>query len=89
MDQKTESGPGIERFRTFDPKSPPGKATDSGIPLKESVVFVVGGGNYAEKESIELWANSQVNKKQIIYGATEIISPDDFLEGLNVLAKKR
>ncbi|KAH3678969.1 hypothetical protein WICMUC_001337 [Wickerhamomyces mucosus] len=49
----------------------------------ESVVFVVGGGNYLEYQNLQEWAvskTSQGNNKSVVYGSNEIFSPSDFLK---------
>ena len=89
MEGKSESGSGVDRFCTFDPKAPPGKPSDGTVASKEAVVFMVGGGNYLERESLDLWATSQSKAKQIVYGATEMISAETFIEQLTALAKKQ
>ncbi|CCH41634.1 Syntaxin-binding protein 2 [Wickerhamomyces ciferrii] len=54
----------------------------------ESVVFVVGGGNYLEYQNLQEWANlatSQGNSKSVIYGSTQIYSPTSFLKEISSL----
>ncbi|KAK6455303.1 vesicle trafficking protein Sly1 [Scheffersomyces xylosifermentans] len=54
----------------------------------ESLVFVIGGGNYLEYQNLQEWAN-QPNKpsKKVIYGSTDIMSANDFLLECNELGK--
>ncbi|KAI5965867.1 SLY1 [Candida pseudojiufengensis] len=80
----------------FDPKSrggghskPPKRQSYS-----NSIVFVVGGGNYLEYQNLQEWSNNynfnnhgnDLNKtndgsgKNVIYGSTNILSPLEFLK---------
>ncbi|KAK6461917.1 vesicle trafficking protein Sly1 [Scheffersomyces coipomensis] len=69
----------------FDPKSrgghskPPRRQS-----YQESLVFVVGGGNYLEYQNLQEWANIDANRK-VIYGSTEIMAANDFLQECNEL----
>ena len=51
----------------------------------EAVVFVVGGGSYSEYQNIMQYAESC--GKNIIYGATSMISPKDFFQQLKNLSE--
>lgn len=55
---------------------------------QESLVFVVGGGNYLEYQNLQEWS-SEPNKprRKVIYGSTDILSASDFLEECNVLGQ--
>lgn len=88
MEGKTEGASGIDKFRTFDPRSPAGTTSGTIPSSKEAVVFMVGGGNYLERESLELWASSHATIKQVVYGATEMISSEDFIKELTQLTRK-
>ncbi|KAK6200937.1 vesicle trafficking protein Sly1 [Scheffersomyces amazonensis] len=72
----------------FDPKSrgghskPPRRQS-----YQESLVFVVGGGNYLEYQNLQEWAGNEANKK-VIYGSTDIIAATDFLQECNELGKR-
>ncbi|EAZ63254.2 Vesicle trafficking protein Sly1 (Sec1 family) [Scheffersomyces stipitis CBS 6054] len=48
---------------------------------QESLVFVIGGGNYLEYQNLQEWA-SQPNKpnKKVVYGSTSISSASEFLD---------
>ncbi|GME75868.1 unnamed protein product [[Candida] boidinii] len=51
--------------------------------FSESVVFVVGGGNYLEYQNLQEWSNStnnNGNNKLVVYGSTSIITATEFLE---------
>ncbi|KAI8474656.1 MAG: SM/Sec1-family protein [Monoraphidium minutum] len=51
-------GPEFESFAVFDPKLPPGRAglERAKGPFREAVVFMIGGGNYLEREQLAAWA---------------------------------
>ena len=57
-------------------------------PFKEAVVFMIGGGNYLEYESLSLYASKSQPPKNILYGATDIISPEAFAKQLADLGKR-
>lgn len=72
----------------FDPKVTRG--SHSRQPKRqsylESVVFVVGGGNYLEYQNLQEWStlsNNQGNIKKVTYGSTQIYSPKEFLEEIS------
>ncbi|KAJ6247736.1 sec1 family domain-containing protein [Anaeramoeba flamelloides] len=52
-------------------------------PYKEAIVFVVGGGNYLEFQNLHEYSQNQIPKKSIIYGTTDIINADQFLNQFN------
>jgi sec1 family domain-containing protein 1 len=51
-------GPEFETFAVFDPKLPPGRAglERAKGPFREAIVFMIGGGNYLEREQLAAWA---------------------------------
>lgn len=54
----------------------------------ESLVFVVGGGNYLEYQNLTEWANLPNRvAKRIIYGSTDIVTAGDFLGEISELGK--
>ncbi|CAO3652312.1 unnamed protein product [Cunninghamella blakesleeana] len=70
------------------------------VSFQEAIVFVVGGGNYVEYQNLQELASSssssntnmnnysstnQLQKKKITYGATDILSPHQFLQQLSIL----
>lgn len=73
----------------FDPYSIRGN--HSKVPKRasynESIVFVVGGGNYLEYQNLQEWnlslnADSSTTgvRRSVIYGSTSIVNPQGFLE---------
>ncbi|KAI3426451.1 hypothetical protein D9Q98_008818 [Chlorella vulgaris] len=88
MDGRT--GPdATDAYAVFDPKGPAGRAQRPPGPFKEALVFMVGGGNYLEAESLSCWASrAQPTPKHIIYGATDLLAGEDFLKQLSSLGYK-
>lgn len=57
-------------------------------PFREAIVFMVGGGNYIEYNSLqELWQRNEV-VKNVIYGATEMLTGSELIEQLALLGQK-
>ncbi|RCK55676.1 Protein SLY1 [Candida viswanathii] len=78
-----------DEYLFLDPKSRGGHSKPpKRQSYQESLVFVVGGGNYLEYQNLEQWA-SDPNKaaKKVIYGSTDIISATDFLQECSNLGK--
>lgn len=51
-------------------------------PIRDAVAFVIGGGCYGEYQNLQMVAN---DRRTIIYGSTELLDPDSFLEQLGQL----
>ncbi|KAJ7541045.1 hypothetical protein O6H91_10G043100 [Diphasiastrum complanatum] len=83
--------PETENYLLFDPKATKGSGgswhTARG-PFKEAIVFMIGGGNYLEYGSLQELAQRQQPAKNIVYGATEILTGEEFLDQLGILGKK-
>jgi len=89
MEMKSELG--VENYCYFDPKIQK-KMRQTAIPrkntpFKESIVFIIGGGNYVEYQNLQEYAKKLPSKK-IIYGSTEIVTASEFLKQLKVLSEK-
>ncbi|KAJ5078191.1 sec1 family domain-containing protein [Anaeramoeba ignava] len=67
-------------FDYLDPKKMPKYQT----PFKSAIVFVVGGGNPSEFINLKQFSDSQQMKRNIIYGSTEIINAQEFLNQLSL-----
>jgi len=52
-------------------------------PFRRSLVFMIGGGNYVEMQSVQEWA--QTRGRQVTYGCTDLVSPEHFVEELRHL----
>ncbi|XP_064624116.1 sec1 family domain-containing protein 1-like [Lineus longissimus] len=81
-------------FRYFDPKLL--RVTDSASiprnrsPFQEAMVFVVGGSNYIEYQNLVDYVKykSGVSAKKITFGATELLTANQFLRQLNQLGEE-
>lgn len=76
--------PETDDFCYFDPRSAKGDGAPAqggaGGAKREAIVFVVGGGNYLEFQSLqELAARNPQMPRTIIYGGTDILSGPDFM----------
>ena len=72
------------QYLYFDPKTgnkpiAPSASRFRG-PFQKCIVFIVGGGCYQEYHNLRSY--SQQKKREIIYGATEMLSPSEFLRQL-------
>jgi len=87
MEQKP--GGVAESYLYLDPKAPqssPGsEAPRIRAPFRRAIAFVVGGGNYAEMQSVQEWA--QAHGRQVTYGSTDLVSPAQFMEELSLLGR--
>lgn len=57
-------------------------------PFKEAIVFMVGGGNYLEYESLSVYASRSTPPKSIVYGATDLLAPEVFAKQLGELGRR-
>jgi len=82
------------RYRYFDPKllRPQDSASAQARPrqpAQDCVVFVVGGGCYAEYSNLRAYGASRASKggpsRRLIYGCTDLMGPTAFLHQLNKL----
>lgn len=87
MDMKPTM-PEVENYLYLDPKiqglqagAIPRKTT----PYRNAIVFTIGGGNYVEYQNLQNMARK--NGKNIIYGSTEILTADHFLQQLDELGR--
>ncbi|KAF8031875.1 hypothetical protein BT93_D0941 [Corymbia citriodora subsp. variegata] len=84
--------PEIDSYLLLDPRAPKsGTGTSSSHlkgPFKEAIVFMIGGGNFVEYESLQELAKHQQPVKHVIYGTTEILTGVEFVEQLTVLGQK-
>lgn len=88
MEQKP--GGVTENYLYLDPKAPPStpgmEAPRLRSPFRRAVAFVVGGGNYTEMQSVHEWA--QKHGRQVTYGSTDLVSPEGFVQELEVLGEQ-
>jgi len=82
MEQKAT--PATENYIYLDPKAVAsaagGEAPRIRGAFRRAFVFVVGGGNYAEMQSVQEWA--QGHGRQVFYGSTDLVSPAQFVDEL-------
>lgn len=80
---------GVDDFLYIDPKrnghvKPKGKVT-----FQDAIVFVVGGGNYLEYQNLKEYAyRSNLVKKRVFYGSTELLTARGFMDQMESLGKK-
>ena len=94
----TQGTPEFDGYAVFDPKAPPGRATLERAkgPFREAMVFMIGGGTYYEREALLAWAqrSSQASMaagqgaRQVVYGATELLTGEEFVQQLNELGRR-
>lgn len=84
-----QGAPEFETFAVFDPKAPAGRSGPERAkgPFREAIVFMIGGGNYLEREVLSSWAARSQPARQIMYGATELLSGDEFAKQLGDLGR--
>ncbi|KAL0698139.1 LOW QUALITY PROTEIN: hypothetical protein Bca4012_054261 [Brassica carinata] len=56
-------------------------------PFREAIVFMIGGGNYIEYNSLQELLQRQEITKNIIYGATELLTGSGLVEQLALLGR--
>jgi hypothetical protein len=79
-----------DTYCTVDPRAKVTDLVDSrGLKYSEVIVFVVGGGCYAEfynlQELRKLSTQAGNTLRQVLYGSTELLSADAFIEQLQAL----
>ena len=59
--------PVFDTFRVFDPRLPPGRAglDRAKGPFREALTFMIGGGNYLEREALVAWASRATPQRQV------------------------
>ncbi|KAJ1932264.1 Vesicle trafficking between the ER and Golgi, partial [Kickxella alabastrina] len=85
----------VEDFIHFDPKQArrgnlAGSSAIAGDTAgvgasQEAIVFVIGGGNYIEYQNLMEFAQHSTPRKHIVYGSTDIVNADGFLQQLSRL----
>lgn len=95
MDMRATSETATE-FALYDPKSTKGGVaqtssssgqTVSRVSYQETVVVVIGGGNYIEYQNLQDYAQRQ--RCTIIYGCTDLVAPNEFLQQFTSLNEKK
>ncbi|XP_050363928.1 SEC1 family transport protein SLY1 [Argentina anserina] len=83
--------PEVESYKMFDPRVPKSSLGSNQFKgsFKEAIVFMVGGGNYVEYGSLqELVQRQQPTTRHVIYGTTEILTGEEFVDQLAILGQK-
>ncbi|TYK23293.1 SEC1 family transport protein SLY1-like isoform X1 [Cucumis melo var. makuwa] len=84
--------PEIDSYLVLDPRAQRSSAGTSSShlkgPFKEAIVFMIGGGNYVEYASLQELSLRQPAPKHIVYGTTEILTGEEFVEQLMLLGEK-
>eukprot|EP00917_Polyrhabdina_sp_WS-2016_P014313 GHVP01031326.1.p1 GENE.GHVP01031326.1~~GHVP01031326.1.p1 ORF type:complete len:389 (+),score=71.36 GHVP01031326.1:667-1833(+) len=73
----------MEQITTF---SPGADRTSVSINSRVTFVFVLGGGNFAESQALQEVGNRK--SRTIMYGATDFVSPSDFVQELVALGSE-
>ena len=74
---------------TFDPCAPKGSAPAQGSPSRDVVVFMIGGGCYAEAIALQEWAGrgGAQSGRRVLYGCTDLLSGEQMLGQVAQLGK--
>ncbi|KAF6155858.1 hypothetical protein GIB67_039189 [Kingdonia uniflora] len=84
--------PDVDSYHVFDPRTPRSSSGAGGNhlkgPFKEAIVFMIGGGNYMEYGSLQELAYRQNPTKHVIYGTTEVLTGEEFVDQLTLLGQK-
>ena len=73
------------RVRGVDPSTLKGRA-----PYREVLVFMIGGGCYAEFQNLQEYSRLQPASapRNVIYGCTELLNSEGFLAQLSELGRR-
>lgn len=85
-----------DEYRYFDPKimRPTESMPKSKQPISQAIVFMIGGGSYIEYQNLMEYEESRKQERlggqniSVIYGATEMPTPNDFLKYLTKLGNE-
>jgi len=75
-----------EEYEYFDPAARKGQHRHRS-QMRDAIVFMVGGGNHSEFQNLQDFASQRAGptKKIVIYGTTDMITPEEFLQTLTDL----
>ena len=73
------------KVKGVDPSTAKGRA-----PFREVIVFMIGGGCYAEYQNLQEYSRQQppTAPRQVLYGCTELLNAEGFLTQLAELGRK-
>ena len=72
----------------MDVQAAPGRPARMAGPSREAIVFMIGGGNYLEYESLTTWASRAQPAKSVVYGATDLLTGEAFVQQLAELGRR-
>ncbi|CAN8065302.1 unnamed protein product, partial [Agarophyton chilense] len=78
-------------FMTAEGRRPSSRHNSHRMVFSDAIVFVVGGGNYVEYDNcIEAVgaASNTTTPRNVLYGTTEILTAEDYLQQLSTVAKR-
>lgn len=99
MDNRPDPPQSIQRYITLDPKQSRDQRTAGTQPFHDAIVFMVGGGNYVEFQNLENFARQKASSssgsgssgaqdKRIVYGCTDLINAEEFVQQLGDLGRQ-
>ena len=65
----------------------PGRVSRGAGPAREAIVFMIGGGNYIEYDSLQAWAHRSQPPRSIVYGSTDLPTGESFVRQLADLGR--
>ena len=78
-----------EKYLYFDPKLPRGTSpASSKSAYRDVMVCIIGGGNYLEYHSLQEMSKRVQPRCNLVYAATEMLAPCEFLQQLTELGNK-
>lgn len=66
-------------------RSQPSAGAKGRVPFREVLVFMIGGGSYAELQTIQEYSKRHP-ERQITYGCTELVTAEAFVKQLGQVA---
>lgn len=72
-----------EQYLYFDARQPRKSVTRSRKPVRDAIVFMVGGGNYVEYQNTK---DHLRHGKHIVYGCTDFVHGEEFLRQMETLS---
>lgn len=86
---RSQTGGTADSFVVIDPLAEAGRSSTDAPHngSQEAIVFIVGGGNYLERERLVQWGKACTPKRRVLYGATELLTGAQFCSQLAVLGK--
>lgn len=88
-----QGSPEVEEYLYLDAKISKAAATKMSKTrtiFNDAIVFMIGGGNYLEYQNlVDFSTRSPGQKRNIVYGTTELLTSKAFLKQLERLGKTR